>query len=339
MRDTSRATIGQTGEFLRTLTDRIIGGGTISPGEAEQMTRLRTHEEVVMLICHATLLRHHWKGTRIELCSIVNAQSGGCTEDCVFCAQSAHYQTQANTYPLLDAEAVLEQAREAQGGGAIRFGIVTSGKGIINQRQLQSLCTSVQAVHEGTHLVPCASLGIVSDEQIHRLRDAGLKRYHHNLETAESYFPAICTTHSYAERVETIRAVKRAGMEVCSGGIFGLGETAQQRIEMAFALRELDVDAIPLNFLNPVKGTPLEHNSLLPALEILQTIALFRFILPSKDISVCGGKEIGLRTLQPLMYLAGANGTMVGNYLTTNGRGPAIDLQEIKDLALDPSPL
>ena len=338
MSDKHQTSSRQTNAFLAALTDRIICGGMITREEAEGITRLHTHEEIVLLICHATILRNHWKGDCIELCSIVNAKSGRCTEDCLFCAQSGHYRTEINTYPLLDSAAVLERARHAERSGAIRFGIVTSGKGISGGGELESLCTSVKSLREVTGLTPCASLGVVSEEQLLSLRDAGLRRYHHNLETAESYFSSVCSTHAYEDRVRTIRAAQRAGLEVCAGGIFGLGETAQQRIELAFALREINVDAVPINFLNPVKGTPLEHTGLLPPLEILQTIALFRFILPQKDIMVCGGREVGLRTLQPLMYMAGANGTMVGNYLTTSGRGPDIDLQEIQDLGLAPSP-
>lgn len=167
-----------------------------------------------------------------------------------------------------------------------------------------------------------------------RLREAGLRRYHHNLETAESRFPLVCSSHTYQERLDTIRAAKQAGLEVCAGGILGLGESPRQRVELALALRELDVDSVPLNFLNPVRGTPVEQYPLMEPLEMLATIALFRFVLPGKDIRVCGGRESGLRTLQPLMYLAGANGTMTGNYLTTSGRNPEIDRREIEDLAL-----
>jgi biotin synthase len=176
---------------------------------------------------------------------------------------------------------------------------------------------------------------MVGEEQMRCLREAGLQRYHHNLETSESHFPRVCSSHSYQERLDTIHAAKRAGMEVCSGGVFGLGESPRQRVELALALRELDVASVPLNFLNPIRGTPAEHYPLLAPLEILTIIALFRFVLPAKDIRVCGGRETGLRTLQPLMYLAGANATMTGNYLTTGGRNPDIDRKEIEDLALN----
>jgi biotin synthase len=213
---------------------------------------------------------------------------------------------------------------------------VTSGKGITSEGELDTLCKALEKIAQKTDIIPCASLGVLNPRQMKALSAAGLKRYHHNLETAESYFPKMCSTHSYQERVQTVRAAQEADLEVCSGALFGLGETGEQRIELAFALRELNVDSIPLNFLNPVTGTPLEHYPMLDPLEILKIIALFRFVLPEKDIRVCGGREVGLRTLQPLMYVAGANGTMVGNYLTTRGRNPAVDIQEIYDLGLVP---
>ena len=331
----SRAGDTQTYEFLRGLTDRIISGGVIAREEAERLVRLHTHEEVVMLLGHATRLRNRFKGGRVELCAIANAKSGRCTEDCIFCAQSARYAADVPSYPLREAAAVIDMARDAERSGALRFGIVTSGRGVFSARELAGVCAAVEGICSKTRLTPCASLGVAGDEQMRRLRRAGLRRYHHNLETAESHFPRVCSSHSYQDRVGTIRAAKRAGLEICAGGIFGLGESRRQRVELALALRELDVDSVPLNFLSPIRGTPAEQCPRVAPLEILTIIALFRFVLPAKDIRVCGGRESGLRTLQPLMYLAGANGTMTGNYLTTSGRDPDIDVQEIRDLALE----
>jgi biotin synthase len=322
--------------FLQQLTDGIIGGDTITSEEAQHMISLKTQEEIVLLMAHATVLRNRFKGRYIDLCGVVNAKSGRCAEDCIFCAQSAHHKTDVKTYPLLDVDELVRSADEAYKSGVHRFGLVTSGKGITGKDELDTLCQALEKIDQKTNLTACASLGVLDHEQLHVLSAAGLKRYHHNLETAESYFSKICSTHSYQERVQTVRAAQEAGLAVCSGALFGLGETAEQRIELAFALRELDVDSIPLNFLNPVPGTPLENNPMLEPLEILKIISLFRFILPEKDIRVCGGREVRLRTLQPLMYVAGANGTMVGNYLTTSGRNPAIDIQEILDLGLVP---
>ena len=325
-------------EFLSELSERLINGGDIAPNEALRVVTLHTQEEIVMLLAHANLIRSRFKGTHIDLCAVVNAKSGRCAEDCIFCAQSAHHKAEIETYPLIGTSEVIKMAREAGDNGAHRFGIVTSGKGITSDKELEKICESIKEISKGSEVIPCASLGVLNDGQVLSLRNAGLRRYHHNLETAESYFPAICTTHSFRERVQTIRMLKKEGFEVCSGGVFGLGETPEQRVEMAFALRDLDIDSVPLNFLNPVKGTPAEKYPLLPPLEILKIIALFRFVLPKKDIRACGGREVSLRTLQPLMYLAGANGTMVGNYLTTSGRDPKVDLQEIIDLGFTTGP-
>jgi biotin synthase len=330
-----RAGNKQTYEFLRALTDRIISGGMIAREEACRIAALHTHEEVVMLICHAAMLRNCFKGVQIELCAIVNAKSGRCTEDCAFCAQSARYPTEVQSYPLLEAAAVIDRAREAERSGAVRFGIVTSGRGMGGGNELAGVCASIEGIRSETRLMPCASLGMVGEKQMRRLREAGLQRYHHNLETAASHFPLVCSSHAYQERLDTIHAAKQAGMEVCVGGILGLGESPRQRVELALALRALDIDSVPLNFLNPIRGTPAERYPLLTPLEILTIIALFRFVLPGKDIRVCGGRETGLRTLQPLMYLAGANATMTGNYLTTGGRSPDIDGKEIEDLGLN----
>jgi biotin synthase len=318
--------------FLSVLTERVINGADITRSEALCVLSLSKQEEIVMLLAHANRLRNHFKGNRIDLCAVVNAKSGRCGEDCIFCAQSARHKTDIKTYPLMNTSEVVRASSLAGGEGAHRIGIVTSGKGIHNKEELERIGEFIKEISKSSNSTPCASLGVLSDEQLSRLRDAGLKRYHHNLETAESHFPKICSTHTYKERVHTVLRVKKKGFEVCSGGIFGLGETPEQRVELAFALRDLEVDSVPLNFLNPVKGTPAEKQPLLPPLEILKIIALFRFVLPKKDIRVCGGREVGLRTLQPLMYLAGANGAMVGNYLTTRGRDSRVDLQEILDL-------
>ena len=324
--------VAENREFLSVLSDRVINDADITRSEAMRVLSLRKQEEIVMLLAHANMLRNHFKGNRIDLCAVVNAKSGRCAEDCIFCAQSARHKTDIKTYPLMNTREVIKVSRLAGGDGAHRLGIVTSGRGINNKEELERICEFIKEISKSSNLTPCASLGVLSDEQLSRLRDAGLKRYHHNLETAESHFPKICSTHTYDERVQTVLMVKKKGFEVCSGGIFGLGETPEQRVELSFTLKDLEVDSIPLNFLNPVKGTPAEKQPLLPPLEILKIIALFRFVLPKKDIRVCGGREVGLRTLQPLMYLAGANGTMVGNYLTTSGRDSRVDLQEILDL-------
>jgi biotin synthase len=320
--------------FLQNLADKIIAGKNATRRDAQKIISLQCHDDLLMLMAQANRIRNYFQGSRIQLCAIVNAKSGRCSEDCIFCAQSAHYKTEIESYPLLNAEKILAAAKAAQHNGATHFSIVTSGKGMTNASEFKKICTIIHAISQNLEVFPCASLGILSRDQFLMLGKAGLKRYHHTLETAPSHFGAICSTHRFAERVQTVRRAQEAGLEVCAGGIFGLGETQAQRMEMAFTLRDLAVDSVPLNFLHPIAGTPAAKFSPLAPLEILKTIALFRFVMPRTEIRICGGRETGLRTLQPFMYVAGADGTMIGNYLTTSGRNPSIDVQEIRDLNL-----
>jgi biotin synthase len=281
-------------------------------------------------------IRRHFKGDSVSLCGIVNAKSGRCPEDCSFCAQSSHYKTAADTYPLKKAPQIVALARRASRDGAERFGIVTSGKRIRTGREWAEIEKAVGGIN-GIGLQACASLGLLGDEQARALKGAGLSRYHHNLETSRSFFPNICTTHDYEEDVATIRTAKRAGLSVCSGGLIGLGEGVTHRIELALTLRELEVDSVPLNILHPVKGTPLGGSRPLPPLEILITIAVFRFLLPDREIRLCGGKEKNLRQLLPLALSAGCDAWMTGNYLTTAGRDSRLDHEMIRDLGLFPT--
>jgi len=321
---------------ISSLGEKVLAGKLLNQAEASQLAEKKGPERVFDLMYWANKIRHKFKGETVDLCAIVNAKSGRCSEDCAFCAQSSWYPTEAPAYPLLENEELLESARKAFASKAGRFGIVTSGRGLVNQKELDRVCQVISTLTSQGQISPCASLGLLTPETAKALKKAGLKSYHHNIETAPSFYPSICTTHPFEARLETIQTAKAQGFRICSGGIFGLGETMEQRIEMAFTLRELGVDSVPINFLNPIPGTPLEGRTPLPPLESLKIIALFRFILPQADIRTCGGREKGLRTLQPMMYLAGCNGTMIGNYLTTEGRNPEVDIQEIKDLGLVP---
>jgi biotin synthase len=230
---------------------------------------------------------------------------------------------------------IVEAARDAAARGAHRFGIVTSGRGVHEEREVETIARAVEIVAGSLPLEPCVSLGLVEGEFLHRLRDAGLTRYHHNLETAESFFPNICTTRRYEDSVETVRAAREVGLKTCSGGIFGLGESKAQRVELLEALRQLDVDSVPLNFLNPIPGTRLEGRKTLEPLEGLKIIAVARLMMPDKEIRVCGGREVTLRDLQSWALLAGADGLMVGGYLTTAGRGVDEDLRMIADAGFE----
>lgn len=312
---------------------RILDGGSITWNEAIEIANI-PDAETFDLLYQANRLRKHFCGEQIHLCSIINAKSGLCPEDCSFCAQSAHHRTDVQVYPLVDEEEIVRSAHTATMEGAGCFGIVTSGTTTGRGSELDRICSVIRKIRSEGEIQPACSLGIIDRETAVVLRDAGMMKYHHNLETARSFFPNICTTHDYEEDVQTVRAVKEAGLRVCCGGIFGLGETPEQRVEFAFTLKELEVDSVPINFLNPVPGTRLAHADFLTPMECLRIIALFRYVMPDKQISVCGGREKNLRDLQSWMFFAGASGTMVGNYLTTTGREPEQDLQMFRDLGL-----
>lgn len=293
-------------------------------------------EEVLFdLLSSSNRIRRAFKGDGVRLCSIINAKSGLCPEDCTFCAQSARYEAGVETYPLVSKDNILETAKVALKSGAGEFSIVTSGKSISKKRDLEAIVGSIKSVNSETPLESCASLGIQEEATLIALREAGLHSYHHNLETSRSFFQNICTTHDYEDDVMTVRMAKRLGFHVCSGGIFGMGEKMAHRVELAMTLRELKVDSVPVNFLNPRPGTPLYGANYLTPVECLKIIATYRFLLPDKEIIICGGREVNLRDLQPLIFAAGANGMMVGNYLTTRGRDPDEDLKMIADLGLE----
>ena len=314
------------------IVGRIIGGGSITPEEAVRLSALEG-TDVFDLFRGASRIKDHFVGAKVHLCSIINAKSGRCAEDCAFCAQSAHHATDAPVYPLVQEDRLLESARAAEASGSACFGIITSGT-TVNEAELEQILGALRRITQETGILPSCSLGIIGEETARKLKDAGMDTYHHNLETAESFFPSICTTHPYQDDVDTVRAVKSAGLKVCCGGIFGLGESAAQRVEMAFTLKELDVDSVPINFLNPIEGTRLEGAANINAQECLKTIALYRYILPDKRITVCGGREKNLRDLQSWIFFAGANGTMIGNYLTTQGRNIDVDLKMFDDLGV-----
>jgi biotin synthase len=229
-------------------------------------------------------------------------------------------------------------AKMAENNGASCYGIITSGTGISPGAELDRICATLRRIREEAGILPSCSLGIMDLETAQILKEAGMVTYHHNLETARSFFPNICTTHDYEEDVATVKAAKCAGLKVCSGGIFGLGESFEQRVEMAMTLRELEVDSIPVNFLDPVEGTSLEHANYLTPLDCLKTIAVYRFLLPDRQIKVCGGRERNLRELQSWIFMAGASGMMTGNYLTKAGRDHEVDRKLISDLGLEIAP-
>ena len=268
-------------------------------------------------------------------CGIINAKSGACEENCSFCSQSKYHRGNAQVYPLVGADSLLRQAEYLANAKARCMGIVTSGTAP-TQKDFSNICEAASHIRARVDIRLCASLGLLTQEQGIALRQAGFTRYHHNLETAESYYPKVCTTHPYHQRVDTVVTAKTAGLQVCSGGVFGLGESWAQRIELAETLKKLDVDSIPVNFLMPQKGTPLQNRPLLPPQEALAIIAIIRLMNPHRDVVVCGGRESVLQEWGNLIFLAGANGMMVGNYLTTQGRVLQDDIIMLKTLGLRP---
>ncbi len=264
------------------------------------------------------------RGDAFALCSIINAKSGRCSEDCRFCTQSGHYRTDTPVYPLTDLDTMVAAATEARRIGAHHFSIVTSGRGL-GGRDLDRVIEAVSAIRERVGIKVCASLGILDRPQFDRLRAAGLSRYHHNLETSREFFGKVVSTHTFDERLDTIVAARQAGLDVCAGGIFGLGESEADRISMALTLREYGVDSVPLNVLIPLPGTPLADAPPLAVAEILRSIALYRLILPEVPIRLAAGRETALADFLSSALLAGADGMMIGGYLTQRGRQPEAD--------------
>ena len=316
---------------VQELIGRVVHG--YSPTMEEGLAILHSSgAEYTAYMAGAHNLKERAFGDSAQLCSIINAKSGRCMENCSFCAQSAHHQSSPPVYPLKSREEIIEGARIAQEEGSHCYGIVTSGTQPTFGAEFDTVLSSIREIRERFDVEPSASLGLLTQELAEALAEAGCVTYHHNLETARSFFPEVCSTHDYDDDVQTVKVAKEAGMKVCCGGILGLGESYEQRVELASTLRELDVDSIPLNFLNPIAGTPLEQHNSISAMDCARTITMFRYYLPQKPISICGGRETNLRELQSWIFMAGASGTMVGNYLTTTGRNRETDLQMLADL-------
>ncbi len=289
--------------------------------------------EFPMVMGYANALKQKTFGDSIRLCSITNARSGACSEDCAFCAQSAFHETETSVYSMQSKDKLREVYSESSELPITRFGVVTSGEGL-NDDDIDAFC---KAMKEGKSNDTdwCSSLGMLTEEQLLKLKEAGLTRFHHNLETAESHFGKICTTHKYSERLEMVRRIKKVGLEICCGGILGVGESLEQRYELAKTLYDEKIDSIPVNFHIPVKGTALEHLETMKPLEILKTVAMFRFVNPTSEIKVAAGR-VHLRDLQSMVFYAGATGIMIGDLLTVAGRSVEVDLQMIEDLEVQP---
>ncbi len=320
------------------LGERILGGGRIVRDEALWLFDREATADILDLLSWANRIREHFKGNKIHLCSIVNAKAGACSENCSFCAQSSFYQTGSPKYGFVDPEPVAEAADEANKNGVTAVGLVAAWKGLNEGPMLDEVCDRIRELKAGGKTRPDASLGIIKSQSVaDRLKEAGLECYGHNLESSRRFFPNTCTTHTYEDRLETIGYLKKAGIKICSGGIIGMGETREDRCDLAFSLKEIGANVVPINILNPIPGTPFENNPPLPVMEILKTIACFRFILPRQEIMIAGGRTVNLRDAQSMIFMAGASALMVGNYLTTLNQPVEKDLQMLKDLGLDPS--
>lgn len=300
---------------MRRLLEKVLHGEALTDEEAYSLCEV---DDAQALYDAAAEITRQFVRPVFDPCSIINARSGNCSENCKWCAQSGHFRTSADHYPLLPAAKVLEQARYDAGKGVKRFSLVTSGRGI-RGKQLSDLCESVRQVRRHTPLHVCCSLGLIGYDEMVSLREAGVTRYHCNLETAPSYFPELCTTHTIDDKIATIDAARRAGLEVCSGGIIGMGESRRQRMELALTLRRVHPVSIPLNILNPIPGTPLEHAEPISDEEILRTVAMFRFVHPAVDLRFAGGRRRLSRDTQMQCMRIGVNSAIVGDLLTTVG--------------------
>ena len=288
------------------------------------------------IICDTNKLRERRHGRAVSLCWIVNAKSGACDQDCAFCSQSSRSEAAIDTYGMIDPERILENACRAADAGATKFSIVTSGGAVERGPDLDKIIRAVNMNLDETGLEVCASLGCISFQVLEDLRRAGVTRYHHNMETAQSFWPNICTTREYEESRRVIRDAKQLNMEVCSGGIFGLGESLAQRAELLEEIRNLKVNSVAINFLSPIPGTPLEDLKELTPLDCIRIIAATRMMMPKHELRICGGRDQNLRELQPMLFAAGASGIMIGDYLTTKGRNFTKDLTLIADMGLLP---
>jgi len=283
------------------------------------------------LIREADLIRKKYLRSDVELCSIVNAKSGLCPEDCKFCAQAARHKTGVGIYPLKSVRQIITTARKAKDNGAKRFGIVTSGNRL-QREELDVISNALSRIKNEIKIKTCASLGALDKSQLEKLKDAGLSRYHHNIETSPKFYPRVVSTHSFEDRLATIKNAKKTGLEVCSGGIIGMGESRRDRIDMACILADLAVDSVPINILVPIKNTPLGGIKPLSCGEIMRTIGIFRIILRDKTIKVAAGRESALQDFQAMAFMAGANGMLIGGYLTVKGRSVREDRALVKEI-------
>ncbi|MDD5452080.1 MAG: biotin synthase BioB [Desulfovibrionales bacterium] len=322
--------------ILKDIKKKIEENIPLTPDDGLRLANFVAGGKGAGLLSMAQEIQRRYHGPVIELCAIVNAKSGACPHDCSFCAQSSHHRSPIKAYPLRQPKGLLEAAQAAQKSGAHRFSIVTSGARL-SKEELLKVCEAISLIKQETTLLPCVSLGKLTIDEALLLKKAGLVRYHHNLETNRDFYPRICTTQTYEDRLATIHIARESGLEICVGGILGLGESVQDRVKFALEIKHLNPDSIPLNFLDPRPGTPLEAQPLLTPDEVIMTIALFRIIIPDIPVRLAGGRAKVLGDKQAAAIKAGINGLMIGDYLTTKGAEIQADHEMIASLNLKPS--
>jgi len=316
--------------FVREMKEKVLAGGEVTFDEALRLARVSSPEEIDLILASAHELTLHFRSSKPDLCALVNAKSYLCGEDCKFCSQSARYETGVSRYPLMSPEKILEAAQQCEAAGIKSFCIVTSGE-TLNDREFEQVRETFRILSEETDLCLDGSLGNLTTGQIAELRKVGMRRFNHNLQCSREFYPKIVSTHTYDERMETLDFLKTNDVEICSGGIFGLGESTEDRLRLAFELKKHEPHCLPVNILNPRPGTPLEKQSPIDPVDALKMIAIYRFIHPRANIKLAGGKELNLGAFYQAKALkGGANGLVVGGYLTTRGNPVAEDLKILK---------
>ena len=312
------------------LKEKVFAGEAVTKEEALLLLDAPLED----LTAAANEIREHFNGNTFDMCTIINGKCGKCSEDCKYCAQSAHYHTACQeTYPLLSAEKLLEQASYNDARGVLRYSIVTSGRAL-SDSEIDKVCESIRTIREHTNISVCVSFGLLNEGQFRKLKEAGASRVHCNLEASRRYFPEVCTTHTYDEKIETLKAAKRAGLSICSGGIMGLGETMEDRIDMVLTARELGVTSIPVNLLNPIPGTPYENNRVLTNDELCRIVAIFRFLVPKGMIRLAGGRGL-VGDKGEKCFQSGANAAISGDMLTTAGITVETDMELLHKLGYE----
>lgn len=311
-----------------------LGNAVLQGRQISREETLWLYQQPLEALCRkADEIRAHFCSNGFDICTIINGKSGRCSENCRFCAQSAHNHTGAEAYPLLPNEEILAQAKANDAQGVLRYSIVTSGKRLSDE-EVERMCHAVRQIRKETNIAVCISFGLLNEIQYRKLKEAGVTRVHNNLETSRRNFPNVCTTHTFDDKINAIRAAQAAGLSVCSGGIMGLGETVEDRIDMALTLRELGIRSVPVNMLNPIPGTPLEHNEKLTAEDMCRIVAVYRFLLPDASIRLAGGRGL-LADKGKSCFRSGANAAISGDMLTTAGITVATDMELLKELGYE----